>query len=86
MGRDPQSHHRVAFRQFASGNLTRQHIAPFRDNNQTSMYVGTLVATGRMDENAATDFLFWQPRIFEISRHGALGFESPVVSGGRKPC
>ena len=24
-----------------------QHIAPFRDNNQTSMYVGTLVATGQ---------------------------------------
>src|SRR5205814_2576625 len=24
------------------------HIPPFRDTNQTSMYVGTLVATGRM--------------------------------------
>jgi hypothetical protein len=50
---------------------SQQHIAPFRDSNQTSTYVGTLVATGRMDESVATDFLFWQPRIFEISRRGA---------------
>jgi hypothetical protein len=46
------------------------HIPPFRDNNQTSMYVGTLVATGRMKKEEA-DSLSWQPRIFEISRHGA---------------
>ncbi len=46
------------------------HIPPFRDNNQTSMYVGTLVATGRMTKEEA-DSLSWQPRIFEISRHGA---------------
>ena len=46
------------------------HIPPFRDNNQTSMYVGTLVATGRMTKEDA-DSLSWQPRIFEISRHGA---------------
>jgi len=51
--------------------LQQQHIAPFRDSNQTSTYVGTLVATGRMEESVATDFLFWQPRIFEISRRGA---------------
>ena len=46
------------------------HIPPFRDTNQTSMYVGTLVATGRMTKEEA-DSLSWQPRIFEISRHGA---------------
>ena len=57
--------------------FNRQHIAPFRDNNQTSTYVGTLVATGRMDENVATDFLFWQPRVFEISRRGALDLSPP---------
>jgi hypothetical protein len=50
--------------------MTGMHIPPFRDNNQTSMYVGTLVATGRMTKDEA-DSLSWQPRIFEISRHGA---------------
>jgi len=29
----------------------RQHIAPFRDTNQTSMNVGTLVATTRMEKD-----------------------------------
>ena len=51
-------------------NYTRQHIAPFRDNNQTSMYAGTLVATEKMEETVAA-YLSWQPRIFEISRRGA---------------
>jgi hypothetical protein len=50
--------------------VEKMHIPPFRDNNQTSMYVGTLVATGRMTKDEA-EFLSWQPRIFEISRHGA---------------
>ena len=50
--------------------IKQQHIPPFRDNNQTSMYIGTLVATGRMTELEA-DYLSWQPRIFEISRRGA---------------
>src|SRR4029077_9670869 len=45
----------------------RQHIPPFRDSNQTSMYVGTLVATGRMTEEEA-EYLSWQPHIFEIGR------------------
>jgi hypothetical protein len=45
-------------------------IPPFRDNNQTSTYVGTLVATGRMIEEDAR-YLSWQPRIFEIGRDGA---------------
>lgn len=45
-------------------------IPPFRDNNQTSTYVGTLVATGRMTEEDAR-YLSWQPRIFEIGRDGA---------------
>jgi len=48
----------------------RQHIAPFRDTNQTSMYVGTLVATTRMTNEEAW-CLSWQPRLFEISRRGA---------------
>lgn len=48
----------------------RQHIPPFRDSNQTSMYVGTLVSTGRMTDEEAKYFS-WQPHIFEIGRHGA---------------
>jgi len=47
----------------------RSRIPPFRDNNQTSMYVGTLVATGRMTEEEA-EYLSWQPHIFEIGRRG----------------
>jgi hypothetical protein len=50
--------------------IEQRHIPPFRDNNQTSMYIGTLVATGRMTEQEAQN-LSWQPRIFEISRRGA---------------
>ena len=50
--------------------IEQRHIPPFRDNNQTSMYLGTLVATGRMTEQEA-EYLSWQPRIFEISRRGA---------------
>ena len=30
--------------------IAERHVAPFRDTNQTSMYVGTLVATGRMEK------------------------------------
>ena len=52
-------------------------VAPFRDSNQTSMYAGTLVATGRMDESVATDYLALQPRIFEISRSGAYDLSPP---------
>ena len=48
----------------------RQHIPPFRDSNQTSMYLGTLVGTGRMTEDEA-EYLSWQPHIFEIGRRGA---------------
>lgn len=55
----------------------RQHVAPFRDSDQTSTYVGTLVATGRMAEHVATDYLVWQPRIFEISRRGAQDLSQP---------
>jgi hypothetical protein len=57
-------------------NFEHRPVAPFRDNNQTSMYVGTLVATGRMAEDEA-DSLSWQPRIFEISRHGAYDLSPP---------
>ena len=65
--------------------FNRQHIAPFRDSNQTSTYAGTLVATGRMEENAATDFFFWQPRIFEISRRGAQDLSSPWYLEAENP-
>src|SRR5262245_31917449 len=51
-------------------------IPPFRDNNQTSMYVGTLVGTGRMTEEDVR-YLSWQPRIFEIGRQGAYGLSPP---------
>ena len=56
--------------------IEQRHIPPFRDNNQTSMYLGTLVATGRMTEEEAL-YLSWQPRIFEISRHGAYDLSPP---------
>ena len=53
---------------------TRRHVPPFRDNNQTSMYVGTLVATTEIKpEDAAR--LSRQPRIFEISRRKAYDLE-----------
>ena len=61
--------------------VAHRHIPPFRDSNQTSMYVGTLVATGRMKEDEAK-CLSWQPRIFEISRRGAYDLESALVSLG----
>ncbi len=61
---------------------SQQHIAPFRDNNQTSMYVGTLVATGRMKEEEAA-YLSWQPRIFEISRRGAYELSEPWYLEGK---
>jgi hypothetical protein len=48
-----------------------QHVAPFRDGNQTSMYLGTLVATGRIQYKNAED-LSQHPRVFEISRRGAF--------------
>ena len=63
-------------------NYTRDHIAPFRDNNQTSIYAGTLVATGRIDKSVA-DYLSWQPRIFEISRHGAYDLSPPWYLQGQ---
>jgi hypothetical protein len=56
--------------------IEQRHIPPFRDNNQTSMYLGTLVATGRMTEEEAV-YLSWQPRIFEISRRGACDLSPP---------
>ena len=61
---------------------SQQHIAPFRDNNQTSMYVGTLVATGRMKTEEA-ESLSWQPRIFEISRHGIFDLSDPWHVAGK---
>jgi hypothetical protein len=61
---------------------SEQHIAPFRDNNQTSMYVGTLVATGKMSQTDA-NYLSWQPRIFEISRRGAYELSEPWYLQGK---
>jgi hypothetical protein len=61
---------------------SRQHVAPFRDTNQTSMYTGTLVATGKMEESVA-DNLSWQPRIFEISRQGACDLTPPWYRLGK---
>jgi len=63
--------------------FSRQQIAPFRDSNQTSMYVGTLVATGRMDVSVASDYLFWQPRVFEIGRRGAFDLGKPWYLEGK---
>ena len=62
---------------------SRQHIAPFRDNLQTSMYTGTLVATGRMEASVA-DNLSWQPRIFEIGRRGAWDLAAPWYLLGKE--
>ena len=59
--------------------IEQRHIPPFRDNNQTSMYLGTLVATGRMTEEEA-EYLSWQSRIFEISRRGAYDLSPTLVS------
>ncbi len=56
--------------------IERRHIPPFRDSNQTSTYVGTLVATGRMTEEDAR-YLSWQPRIFEIGRDGKYDLSQP---------
>ena len=45
------------------------NAAPFRDNIQTSMYTGTLVATGFMPTQTALQLA--APKIFEVSRRGA---------------
>jgi hypothetical protein len=62
--------------------FSQQHIAPFRDTNQTAIYVGTLVATGRMTKEEA-EYLSWQPRVFEISRHGAYDLSEPWYLEGK---
>ena len=46
-----------------------QHVAPFRDNNQTSVFAGTLAATGLLHPDTVLG-ISCQPRIFEIGRHG----------------
>jgi hypothetical protein len=51
------------------------NAAPFRDNIQTSMYAGTLVATGFMAAQTAS--LLAEPKIFEVSRRGAYDFDAP---------
>ena len=56
--------------------VEHRQIPPFRDSNQTSMYVGTLVATTKMKREDA-EWLKWQPRLFEISRRGAYDLSPP---------
>jgi hypothetical protein len=56
--------------------VENRHIPPFRDSNQTSTYVGTLVAMTKMKPEDA-EWLSWQPRIFEISRRGAYDLSPP---------
>lgn len=51
------------------------NAAPFRDNLQTSMYAGTLVATGFMPLQQAS--ILATPKIFEVSRRGAYDFDAP---------
>ena len=46
----------------------RQRVAPFRDNTQTSMFFGTLVATERFKNDVLEEELRRQPRLFEIER------------------
>jgi hypothetical protein len=58
-------------------------VAPFRDSDQTAIYAGTLVATGRMDEKVVAYFS-WQPRIFEIGRQGAYELSDPWYLEGRE--
>lgn len=53
----------------------RPTVAPFRDNIQMSMYIGTLVATGFIDANIASEL--GEPKVFEISRYGAYDFAAP---------
>ncbi len=62
----------------------RQRVAPFRDSTQTSMFVGTLVATGRLDA-AAAEQLAKQPRIFEIGRDGAHDLSKPWKIDNQEP-
>src|SRR5262249_32203321 len=56
--------------------VENRHVPPFRDSNQTSTYIGTLVATGKMQPEDA-QWLTWQPRIFEIGRRGAYDLSAP---------
>ena len=61
--------------------VANRDVPPFRDSNQTSMYVGTLVATNKMNSDDAK-WLMWQPRIFEISRRGAYDLSPPWYRWG----
>jgi hypothetical protein len=45
-------------------------VPPFRDSSQTSMYLGTLVATEKVGEKTARK-LARHPKLFEIGRYGA---------------
>jgi hypothetical protein len=58
--------------ELSDGTSFEQSVPPFRDNTQTSMFFGTLVATGRLDRDTVVAELSRQPRIFEIGRHGSV--------------
>jgi hypothetical protein len=66
--------------QYAGHPAFRQKVAPFRDNNQTSMFAGTLVATGRLSVTAIENEVARQPRLYEIGRRGAHELTQGVVS------
>lgn len=63
-----------------------QQVAPFRDNNQTSIFAGTLVATGRLDQSVI-DEIVRRPRLYEIGRRGAYEFTemAPASKPGENP-
>jgi hypothetical protein len=44
-----------------------QHVAPFRDTNQTAMFAAALIATDRLSPSDIPR----QPRVYEIGRRGA---------------
>src|SRR5262249_52497823 len=62
----------------------RQRVPPFRDSTQTSMFVGTLVATERLKAADAEQFAK-QPRIFELGRDGAHDLSEPWKIDGKAP-
>ncbi len=64
-----------------------QPVAPFRDNNQTSMFFGTLVATGKVHQQILENEIHRQPRIYEVGRRGfqELFREPSTDSSGSGP-
>jgi hypothetical protein len=63
---------RLPLIELPDGTSFEQHVAPFRDNLQTSMFFGTLAATTRLDSDTISKELDRQPRMFEIGRRGSV--------------